>query len=176
MIPVLPDLNSQGTPAVPTNTKSLPATLRVCLSAAALTVALSACGSTKWGFPYRADIQQGNWITAAQVARLERGMSRAQVRFVLGTPVLQDVMHADRWDYTYYNQPGYGDRELRQLTVWFEGDALARWEGDAQPDRQPFERTDTGAVQNGKDEAAEPAARTTAQEQAAPPNQTPSSP
>jgi len=115
------------------------------LLAAVLLVALSACGSSKWGFPYRANVQQGNWITADQLARLETGMNRLQVRFILGTPVLQDALHADRWDYTYYNKPGYGKEELRQLTVWFEDDQLVRWHSDAQPDRQPFERTDTGA-------------------------------
>lgn len=133
-----------------TNTKPLVAVLRTSLITAALAVTLSACGSTKWGFPYRADVQQGNWITAEQVTQLEPGMSRAQVRFVLGTPVLQDALHANRWDYTYYNKPGYGEEELRQFTVWFDGDLLTRWEGDVQPDRQPFERTDTGAAESAK--------------------------
>ena len=110
-----------------------------------LMLALAACGGTKWGFPYRADIQQGNWITAEQVARLQPGMSREQVRFLLGTPTLQDIFHSDRWDYPYYNQPGYGEPELRRFSVWFDGDFLARWEGDEQPDRQPFQRFDTGA-------------------------------
>lgn len=132
---------------MPTNTKPLVTVLRTGLIAATLAVTLSACGSTKWGFPYRADIQQGNWITAEQVALLQPGMSRAQVRFALGTPVLQDALHADRWDYTYYNKPGYGKEELRKFTVWFDGDLLARWEGDPQPDRQPYERTDTGAIE-----------------------------
>uniref|UniRef100_A0A914YD57 Lipoprotein SmpA/OmlA domain-containing protein n=1 Tax=Panagrolaimus superbus TaxID=310955 RepID=A0A914YD57_9BILA len=52
--------------------------------------------------------------------------------------------HADRWDYPYLNKPGYGKSEQRTFTVWFEGDTLVRWEGDEQPDRQPFERSDTG--------------------------------
>ncbi|MCB5362323.1 outer membrane protein assembly factor BamE [Pusillimonas sp. CC-YST705] len=115
-----------------------------------LAVTLSACGSTKWGFPYRADVQQGNWITAEQVAELQTGMSRAQVRYVLGTPVLQDALHSNRWDYTYYNKPGYGDAELRRFTVWFDGDLVTRWDGDPQPDRQPYERTDTGALEQAE--------------------------
>ncbi len=105
---------------------------------------LSACGSTNWGFPYRATIQQGNWITTEQIAQLEVGMTRDQVRFILGTPTLQDVLHANRWDYPYYNQPGYGKDELRKFTVWFENDQLVRWAGDPQPDRQPFQKADTG--------------------------------
>ena len=105
---------------------------------------LSACGSTNWGFPYRATIQQGNWITTEQIAQLEVGMTRDQVRFILGTPTLQDVLHANRWDYPYYNQPGYGKDELRKFTVWFENDQLVRWAGDPQPDRQPFQKADSG--------------------------------
>lgn len=116
------------------------------LAIGVLALSLSACGSTNWGFPYRADVQQGNWITAEQVARLERGMTRDQVRFVLGTPVLQDVFRNNRWDYTYYNKPGYGEAEERQFTVWFEGDVLVRWAGDQQPDRQPFQASDTGKI------------------------------
>lgn len=79
-------------------------------------------------------------------------MTRDQVRFVLGTPTLEDAFHADRWDYPYYNQPGYGKDELRRFTVWFQDDRLARWEGDKQPDRQPFQKIDSGK------EAVQPAA------------------
>jgi len=119
--------------------KPLALILRNSIAVCALAAALSACGSTKWGFPYRADVQQGNWVTAEQVARLERGMSREQVRYVLGTPTLQDIFHADRWDYPYYNKPGYGQAEARHFTVWFENDILVRWDGDEQPDYQPFQ-------------------------------------
>ncbi|MDS1140802.1 outer membrane protein assembly factor BamE [Pusillimonas sp. SM2304] len=110
-----------------------------------LAMALTACGTTNWGFPYRPDVQQGNWITTEQVAQLQEGMTREQVRFILGTPTLQDIFRTNRWDYPYYNKPGYGKEEERKFTVWFEGDTLVRWEGDDQPDRQPYERTDTGA-------------------------------
>jgi len=115
------------------------------LLACAVLLMLSACGSSKWGLPYRANVQQGNWVTNEQVAQLETGMTPLQVRFILGTPILQDPLHANRWDYTYYSKPGYGKEELRHLTVWFENDQVVRWRSDAQPDRQPFERTDTGA-------------------------------
>lgn len=119
--------------------------LRAGLTAGVLTMALTACGGTHWGFPYRPDVQQGNWITAEQVAQLQQGMTREQVRFILGTPTLQDIFRTNRWDYPYYNKPGYGEEEKRQFTVWFEGDTLVRWEGDDQPDRQPYEKTDSGA-------------------------------
>lgn len=143
MITVLLVLN-QGR-FVPTIANTISKTLRTGVTATVLAMALSACGSTEWGFPYRANIQQGNWITAEQVARLQPGMSREQVRFLLGTPTLQDIFRSDRWDYPYYSKPGYGEPETRRFSVWFEGDSLVRWEGDAQPDRQPYQKTDTGA-------------------------------
>ncbi|HUH40383.1 MAG TPA: outer membrane protein assembly factor BamE [Castellaniella sp.] len=116
----------------------------MCLAAGILAATLTACGSTHWGFPYRATVQQGNWITTEQIAQLQVGMTRDQVRFILGSPTLQDALHANRWDYPYYNQPGYGKDELRHFTVWFENDQLTRWAGDPQPDRQPFQKADTG--------------------------------
>ncbi|TAM90430.1 MAG: outer membrane protein assembly factor BamE [Candidimonas sp.] len=108
-------------------------------------MALTACGTTNWGFPYKMDVQQGNWITAEQVAQLRRGMTPDQVRFLLGSPTLQDALHADRWDYPYLNEPGYGKKEDRNFTVWFKNGLLERWGGSEQPDRQPFQKTDTGA-------------------------------
>jgi len=142
--------------------------MNVCLAAGLLTIGLAGCGSTHWGFPYRATIQQGNWITTEQIAQLEVGMTRDQVRFVLGTPTLQDVFHADRWDYPYYNQPGYGKDELRKFTVWFQNDQVVRWSGDEQPDRQPFQKTDSGkeALPADKDRAGQ--AAQDAQEAASP--------
>lgn len=135
-------------------------TLRVGVAGGALVLTLAACGSTEWGFPYRPHIQQGNWITAEQVARLEPGMSREQVRFLLGTPTLQDVFRSDRWDYPYYNKPGYGDPEQRRFSVWFEGDTLVRWEGDAQPERQPFQSHDTGRSAMAENDRSAPAEST----------------
>ncbi|HEU0228990.1 MAG TPA: outer membrane protein assembly factor BamE [Burkholderiaceae bacterium] len=119
--------------------------MRVALVAGATALTLSACGTTNWGFPYKMDVQQGNWITSEQVAQLRKGMTPDQVRFILGSPTLHDVLHADRWDYPYLNEPGYGKREDRNFTVWFKNGLLDHWKGDAQPDRQPFQKTDTGA-------------------------------
>lgn len=118
--------------------------LKLILLTVLLGFGITGCGSTEWGFPYRATVQQGNWVTAEQINQLEPGMTRDQVRFLLGTPTLQDVFHSDRWDYPFYNQPGYGDKELRKFTVFFQNDLLSHWQGDDQPDRQPFEKTDSG--------------------------------
>lgn len=131
-----------------TTAKPYLSTLRAVLAVSVLAATLAACGGGNWGFPYRPDVQQGNWITSEEVAQLQPGMSREQVRYILGTPTLQNVFRSDRWDYPYYNKPGYGDPQQRQFTVWFDGDTLVRWSGDDQPDRQPFQKADTGLNEN----------------------------
>ena len=83
--------------------------------------------------PYRMTIQQGNNLSQEMVAQLKLGMTREQVRFVLGTPLLMDVFHADRWDYVYYREIPGGKREQRNLSVVFEKDKLVRVVGDLLP-------------------------------------------
>ncbi len=98
-------------------------------------------------------------------------MTREQVRFILGTPTLQDIFRSDRWDYPYFLKPGYGEQEERKFTVWFEGDGLVRWEGDEQPDRQPFQKADTGRDNIGseaEDDENEAAANTEPEAEPAP--------
>lgn len=80
--------------------------------------------------PYRLDIRQGNYVSQEMVAQLKPGMTRDQVRFVLGTPLVADIFHADRWDYIYRFQPGHGELEQRRLTVYFIDNKLARVAGD----------------------------------------------
>ena len=92
--------------------------------------------------PYRIDIQQGNMVTQDMVEKLQPGMSRAQVRFVLGTPLVADPFHSDRWDYVYlYNKAGTVT-EKRRLVVIFKDDKFVRTEGDKMP---PPPVTSTGA-------------------------------
>lgn len=84
--------------------------------------------------PYRMEIQQGNHLSQETVAQLKRGMTRDQVRFLLGTPLLTDIFHADRWDYVYRYMPANSNEvEERRLTLIFEDDRLARVEGDVVP-------------------------------------------
>lgn len=114
--------------------------VRAGLALVAVLATLAGCSSSRWGFPYRAGVQQGNWITKDQVAVLRPGMTPEQVRFALGTPAIQSVLHSDRWDYPYYYRNGNGNVELRTLTVFFDKDKrLARWQGDEQPELQPFQ-------------------------------------
>ncbi|NCA68511.1 MAG: outer membrane protein assembly factor BamE [Sphingobacteriia bacterium] len=85
-------------------------------------------------FVYRMTVQQGNIITESMVDRLELGMTKAQVRYLLGTPILVDFFQTDRWDYTYTIQRGSQPMETRYLTLFFREDALTRITGDLQPD------------------------------------------
>ena len=81
--------------------------------------------------PYRIDIQQGNFVSQEMVAQLKPGMSKEQVRLVLGTPLLTDIFHADRWDYVYWREKPGAKRESRKLTVFFEDGKVMRLDGDA---------------------------------------------
>jgi len=76
--------------------------------------------------PYRVEIVQGNVVTSEQVARLRPGMSRAQVRDVLGTPLLTDPFHADRWDYVFSIRRQGTEPQDRRIVVHFDGEQFAR--------------------------------------------------
>ena len=83
--------------------------------------------------PYRMVIQQGNFLSQEMVSQLKPGMSKEQVRYVLGTPLVTDIFHADRWDYVFYREMPDGKREQRNLSVVFESNKLARVLGDLMP-------------------------------------------
>lgn len=101
--------------------------------AAMLAACLAACSSVPRipGItPYKVEIQQGNFVSQEMVAQLKPGMSKEQVRFVLGTPLLTDIFHADRWDYVYWRETSQGKREQRRLAVYFSDGKLTRLDGD----------------------------------------------
>jgi outer membrane protein assembly factor BamE len=80
--------------------------------------------------PYRIDVRQGNFVTQEMVAQLKVGQTREQVRFILGSPLIEDVFHARRWDYVYRFAKGGMVATERRLTLHFEDEKLARLEGD----------------------------------------------
>lgn len=101
-------------------------------AAALALVLLAGCSSlesNRWTnvfMPYRVEVVQGNVVTREQAARVAPGMSRAQVRDILGSPLLTDIFHADRWDYVFLlNRPGT-PLQKRTVVVIFEGDKLVR--------------------------------------------------
>jgi outer membrane protein assembly factor BamE len=113
----------------------LPATagdraVRLALAAGVL-LALAGCSLDQWTpRTYEPPLQQGNVIDPEAVARLKPGMTRSQVRFVLGTPMVVDVFRNDRWDYVYLHRRQGEPTRQRRLAVFFDGDLLARIETD----------------------------------------------
>jgi len=97
---------------------------------ALLALIVPACSAPSWLSPYKIEVQQGNFVTQEMVARLKPGMTRSQVRFALGTPLLADIFHQDRWDYVYVLNRGGRVTEKRTVTVVFVDDKLYRVEGD----------------------------------------------
>ena len=93
---------------------------------------------------YKLDINQGNYITSDQVERLKVGQTRQQVRLVLGTPLLADAFHANRWDYIYVFERQGRMLERTQLTIFFVDDRVARWENGELPP-SPVEVARSGA-------------------------------
>ncbi|WP_210642789.1 MULTISPECIES: outer membrane protein assembly factor BamE [unclassified Pseudomonas] len=94
-------------------------------------LALAGCS-----FPgvYKIDIQQGNVVTQDMIDQLRPGMTRRQVRFIMGNPLLTDTFHADRWDYLYSLQPGGGERQQERISVIFSpNDQLVSLSGDFMP-------------------------------------------
>jgi outer membrane protein assembly factor BamE len=87
----------------------------------------------KLPFVYQMTIQQGNIITEEMVDRLEPGMTRSQVRYLLGTPMLTDLFHQDRWYYTYTIRLPHREMEKKPLVVYFDGDVMTRVEGFTTP-------------------------------------------
>jgi outer membrane protein assembly factor BamE len=88
--------------------------------------------------PYKVDILQGNVLTQEQVQVLQVGMSREQVRDILGTPLLASVFHAQRWDYVFTLKRQGQAPQRRQLSLWFKDNRLERFDGDDVPTEQAF--------------------------------------
>jgi outer membrane protein assembly factor BamE len=93
---------------------------------------LAGCSSVP-SLLYKIEIQQGNVITQDMVDKLKPGMSRSQVRFALGSPLINDPFHENRWDYVYRLEQEGRLVEQRKLTVFFEGDKLVRIDGTFSP-------------------------------------------
>lgn len=140
-------------------------TALICLT---LATGLSGCGSfntssfnasninpVNWITPYRIDIIQGNFVSKEQVTALKVGMSRAQVKEVMGTPLVSSLFHQDRWDYVFTLKRQGVEPQSFKYTVFFKGDQLERFEGDAMPSDAEFIATLASARKFGKPPALE---------------------
>ena len=92
---------------------------------ASLIISLAACT------PHKITIEQGNILKPEMLKQLEVGMSKSQVEFILGTPLIKDTFNADRWDYVYNIRPNQKFLKEKNLTLFFEGDNLVSFEGSA---------------------------------------------
>ncbi|MDA7418230.1 outer membrane protein assembly factor BamE [Xenophilus arseniciresistens] len=121
---------------------------RLALSAAALLMGVVAAGCSNTNermrsalhavTPYKVEVVQGNVVTKEQVDQLRAGMSRQQVRELLGTPLLADIFHANRWDYVFTIKRQGVEPQQRRLTVFFSGETLERFDGDTMPSEEEF--------------------------------------
>jgi outer membrane protein assembly factor BamE len=123
---------------------------------------------TGCGLVYKIDVQQGNYVTQDLVDRLKPGMTKAEVKQILGTPLLTDIFHANRWDYFFSNSKGGKAADRSRLTVLFENDKLASHSGGVRPGTTPraqstgpnpaLQSTETPAAPTKPSPAANPAA------------------
>lgn len=142
--------------ATPSLTYAMPAKHRYSVQAAFIVMtcaALASCSSLQsmtsglstssvnpvnWITPYKIDIIQGNFVSSEQVGQLRPGMTREQVKAVLGTPLMASLFHANRWDYVFTLKRQGVEPQSFKYTVFFKGDQLERFEGDAMPSEQEF--------------------------------------
>jgi outer membrane protein assembly factor BamE len=95
--------------------------------------------------PYRMNIQQGNFLEARDIDQVKLGMTRSQVRFLIGTPMIADPFNAERWDYVFFFKVGRSREEIsNRLTVWFEDDRVVRIE-------RPSDVTETPGLELASD-------------------------
>lgn len=111
----------------------------VFLLAFAAPVALTGCETILSNLPgiYTIDIEQGNMIDQAMVDQLRPNMSKRQVLYIMGSPMLTDTFHEQRWDYLYSDQPGGEARMQKRISLYFNGDNLAGVQGDFRPSQLP---------------------------------------
>jgi outer membrane protein assembly factor BamE len=91
--------------------------------------------------PYKIDMVQGNVVTREQMEAVSVGMPRAQVRSILGTPLLSSVFHAERWDYVFSLRRQGAELQSRRIALFFKGDLLDRIEADPLPSESEFVAT-----------------------------------
>lgn len=113
---------------------------------------LAGCGFV--GFPgvYRIDVEQGNLVDREMIDQLTEGMSRRQVRFIMGSPLVEDTFNPDRWDYPYVIRNGQEVISEAKVTVRFEGDRLVAIEGDYVPEWSQPSGEDSGEDTQSEDE------------------------
>jgi outer membrane protein assembly factor BamE len=83
--------------------------------------------------PYKFPIQQGNVLSDERIAQITPGMSETEVQYLLGTPMLNDIFHTNRWDYIFYDKPGYKEAKREHVAIYFDNGRVARVTRDPLP-------------------------------------------
>lgn len=117
------------------------------LLAAVTSLCLVACSTILNNLPgvYTLDIEQGNIIDQSMVNQLRPNMTKRQVLYIMGSPMLADAFHEKRWDYLYSEQPGGEDRVQKRVSLFFNGDNLMGVQGDFRPSSLPVVKESTEA-------------------------------
>jgi|SRR5688500_10941536 len=102
-----------------------------------LAISLFALGLHGCGFVHKIDVQQGNYVTEDAVAKVKNGMTKAEVRQALGTPLLVDAFHANRWDYFFSNVKAGKTQDRKRFSVFFENDKVVSFGGTVHPPAPP---------------------------------------
>lgn len=115
------------------------------LAAATLLALLAGCNTTArddrfYGLirPYRVEIVQGNVVTQEMIAQIQPGLGRAQVRDILGSPLLTSAFHGNRWDYVFKIRRQGAEPQERRVTIFFNGEQVERFEADELPSERDF--------------------------------------
>lgn len=118
------------------------------LLAIATPLSLTGCQTILNNLPgvYSIDIEQGNMIDQSMVDQLRPNMTKRQVLYIMGSPMLADSFHERRWDYLYSDQPGGEARMQKRVSLYFNGDNLIGVQGDFRPSAQPTVKTSTEAT------------------------------
>ncbi len=100
-------------------------------------------GCQYFQFPgvHKIDIQQGNIVTQEMIDQLKPGMSQRQVRYIMGTPLIEDTFNPNRWDYFYSMIPARGEPTKERLSIYFDGESLSHFSGDFAPTAAQAEST-----------------------------------
>lgn len=94
---------------------------------------LVGCQYFKFPGVYKVNIQQGNIVTQEMVDQLKPNMTKRQVRYIMGNPLIEDTFNPDRWDYVYTFRPAKGEPTKERITIYFKDDKLSHFTGDFVP-------------------------------------------
>lgn len=102
-------------------------------------LSVTSCSTVLNNLPgvYTVDVQQGNIVDQSMVDQLRPGMSKRQVLYIMGSPMLKDVLHENQWEYLYSNQPGGEARQQKSITLYFQDDKIVGLQGDFKPSKLP---------------------------------------